>query len=176
MSRLGRKETSESFLNSLTNFFFGFCKKDDDDEQPSRDVFAKLCTFAVVKSLADDPLYLVKLGALRSKFPEEFAGCFWSSHCHVQALRRCDSEKLEQMESFTDFDTFTWEFVIENYKKKGLDLDGANVAAHQRGTTTGERWTEEEDDALAAAVEEYDYKWTLIAAFVAGRTAEQCRN
>ena len=56
------------------------------------------------------------------------------------------------MESFTNFDTFTWEFVIENYKKKGLDLDGANVAAHQRGTTTGERWTEEEDDALAAAV------------------------
>ena len=27
MSRLGRKETSESFLNSLTNLFFGFCKK-----------------------------------------------------------------------------------------------------------------------------------------------------
>ena len=78
------------------------------------------------------------------------------------------------MESFTNFDTFTWEFVIEKYKKKGFDLDGAIVAAHQRGTTTGERWTEEEDDALAAAVEEFGHNWTLIAAFVAGRTAIQC--
>ena len=176
MYRLGDVLTSESFLNSLTNFFVGFCKKDDDDEQPSRDVFAKLCTCTVMKSLGDDLLYLVKVGALRSKFPKEFDECFWSSHCHVQALRRCNSEKLEQMVSFADFDVFTWEFVIENYKKNGLDLDGANVAAHQRGTTTGERWTEEEDDALAAAVEEYDYNWTLIAAFVAGRTAIQCCN
>ena len=176
MYRLGDALTSESFLNSLTNLFFGFCKKDDDDdEQPSRDVFAKLCTFAVLKSLGDEPLlFLVKVGALRRKFPEEFAGCFWSSPPHVQALRDCDLEKLEQMESFTNFDTFTWEFVIEKYKKKGFDLDGAIVAAHQRGTTAGERWTQEENDALAAAVEEHGHNWTLIAAFVAGRTAEQC--
>ena len=55
--------------------------------------------------------------------------------------------------------------MIEKYKKKGFDLDGAIVAAHQRGTTTGERWTEEEDDALAAAV--VSHNWALIAAFVA---------
>ena len=177
MSRLGRKETTESFLTSLTKLK-GFCKEDDDDddddEQRSRDVFAKLCTCTMMKSLADDPLYLVKLGTLRSKFGEEFAGCFWSSPSHVQALRGCDLEKLKQMESFTDFDIFTWEFVIEKYKKSGLNLDGANVAALEKGTTTGERWTQEDDDKLTELVEEFDYKWTLIAAFVAGRTAIQC--
>ncbi len=143
MYRLGDALTSESFLNSLTNLFFGFCKKkDDDDEQPSRDVFAKLCTCTVMKSLADDPLYLVKVGTLKSKFPEEFAlkKCFWSSTRHVQALRRCDSEKLEQMESFADFDVFTGEIVNDNHKKKDV----------KRG-----EWESYEDDLLKKAVNQY---------------------
>ena len=49
--------------------------------------------------------------------------------------------------------TLLWEFVIEKYKKKGFDLDG-ELLQRIKGTTTGERWTEE-DDALAAAVEEF---------------------
>ena len=60
-----REKGDVGIIPEFFNKFILWILQKDGDEQPSRECVEKLCTFAVVKSLADDPLFLVKVGALR---------------------------------------------------------------------------------------------------------------